>query len=391
MSATSKPIPITGVSLCNATGGNIDEIRVALGERRTGLSACEVDVPFETAVGAIKTELPELPPALAPWSTRTARIAHHLMLALEPQLERVRQRWSPQRVGIFFGTSTAGADRTEQAYRVFLQTKSLPEDYDLWRHHTYGASLHVMRELGGFDGPAWMISTACTSSAKPLATAQRLIEADCIDAALVGGIDTLCAMTLCGFRSLSALSSNPCRPFSAARDGISIGEAGALLLLERQGDPMALLESVGESSDAYHISAPHPEGLGAKLAMTRALERAGVAPGDVDHVNAHGTGTQLNDVAEARAIADVFGNEVPVVSTKGYTGHTLGAAGGTEAVLSVMAILDDEIPASLGAAPLDEKITINVAAQGAAGRIDRVLSNSFAFGGNNVSVLLRSP
>lgn len=390
MTLTPEPIAITGMTLSNALGGSCNEVRNALAGRESRLRPSPIEVPFETAVGAIDSDLPSLDGRLRPWSTRLTRIAAQLVGNLEAELGALRGRWRPDRIAVILGTSTAGAETTEAAFRHFLATDRLPADYDLWRQHTYGAVLHVMRELTGAQGPGWVVSTACTSSAKPLATAQRLIGAGLIDAAIVGGIDTLCAMTLCGFNALGALSSKPCRPFSRARDGISIGEGGALLLLERGGEPIAWLEAVGESSDAYHISAPHPKGLGAQLAMQRALERAGCGPADVDHINAHGTGTPLNDSAEANAISELFGQEVPVVSTKGYTGHTLGAAGATEAVLASFALTDGWIPASQGAEPVDDKITINIATEPTNGKFRRVLSNSFAFGGNNVSVLLRS-
>jgi 3-oxoacyl-[acyl-carrier-protein] synthase-1 len=315
------------------------------------------------------------------------------MLLLEqvaPALERLRSRVRPERIAVILGTSTAGADVTEDAYRYYAAHAALPADYDLWRHHTYGALLHVVTSLAGASGPAWMVSTACTSSAKPLATAQRLIAADMADAAVVGGIDTLCSMTLRGFYGLDSLSAGACRPFAANRDGISVGEGGALLILERGGDALALLEAVGESSDAYHISAPHPEGIGARLAMERALAQAGCSAREIDHVNAHGTGTRLNDSAEAKAIQALFGNELPVVSTKGYTGHMLGGAGASEAAIGLFALLEGFLPASLGAEPRDPTITLNIPTVRTTGRYRRVLSNSFAFGGNNVSVLLRS-
>jgi 3-oxoacyl-[acyl-carrier-protein] synthase-1 len=385
---TSTPFPITGVALCNALGPDRRAVRDALFDGKCGLGPSPIALPFETVVGAVRVELPALPPELEPWSTRTARIAVLLLADLAAELDVLRSRWRPERIAILLGTSTAGADVTENAYRTFLAEGALPRDYDLFRHHTYGAMLHVVRSLSGATGPAWVVSTACTSSAKPLASAQRLIEADLVDAAIVGGIDTLCAMTLRGFRSLDALSPEPARPFSSERRGLNIGEGGAFLLVERSGEPLALLEAVGESSDAYHISAPDPAGAGARLAMERALGEAGVSAASVDHVNAHGTGTRLNDVAEAAAIEALFGREVPVVSTKGYTGHLLGAAGGTEAAIAILALEEGWIPASLGADPVDPKIQIRVATERIDGRFRRVLSNSFAFGGNNVSVLL---
>jgi 3-oxoacyl-[acyl-carrier-protein] synthase I len=384
----SAPLPITGFALCNALGRTRRAVRDALYDGRCGLGPSPIALPFETVVGAVRGDLPELPASLAPWSTRTARIAALLLDDLRAELEALRGRWRPDRIAILLGTSTAGADVTENAYRHFLADGALPRDYDLFRHHTYGAILHVVRVLSGAEGPAWVTSTACTSSAKPLASAKRLIDAGMIDAAIVGGIDTLCRMTLQGFRSLEALSPDPARPFSAERKGLNIGEGGAFLLVEREGEPVALLEAVGESSDAYHISAPDPAGAGARLAMERAFLQAGVPTSSLDHVNAHGTGTRLNDVSEAAAIEALFGRDVPIVSTKGYTGHLLGAAGATEAGIAILALREGWIPASLGALPVDPKVTARIATERTQGEFRRVLSNSFAFGGNNVSVLL---
>jgi len=389
MSNRLPPIPITGFAVCNALGSTRDAVREALRAGRTGLGPSPIPVPFPTAVGAVEAELPELPSELAPWSTRTARIAQLLLQQLGPALEQLRTRVRPERIAVLLGTSTAGADVTEQAYRYYVEHAALPADYDLWRHHTYGALLHVVSSLVGATGPAWVTSTACTASAKPFATAQRLIAADLIDAAVVGGIDTLCSMTLRGFFSLDSLSRGGCRPFSSERDGISIGEGGAMLVLQRGGDAIALLEATGESSDAYHVSAPHPEGVGARAAMQRAIEQAGCHPSEIDHVNAHGTGTRLNDTAEAKAISSLLGDDVPVVSTKGYTGHMLGGAGATEAAFALYALCEGWLPPSLGADPRDPEITIHVPTARSTGTYRRVLSNSFAFGGNNVSVLLR--
>jgi 3-oxoacyl-[acyl-carrier-protein] synthase-1 len=318
-------------------------------------------------------------------------MAAALVAQLDEPLRRARARWRPDRIAVILGTSTGGAKTTEQAYREYVACGALPEHYDFRRQHTFGAVLHVVAALSGARGPAWMISTACTSGAKPLASAQRLIAADIIDAALVGGIDTLCALTLLGFHSLQLLDRRPCRPFSRQRAGLSLGEGGALALVERTGEARVLIEGVGETSDAYHISAPHPDGVGALQAMSAALVQAGRSPEDVDHINAHGTGTPLNDSAEARAIASLFGERVPVVSTKGFTGHTLGAAGAIEFAFSAYAIEEGWIPPSLHSDPLDPEVALRVPLSVTRGRFRRVLSNSFAFGGSNVSVLLGAP
>lgn len=386
----SAPVPITAVSACNGAGLDRATIRDALWHGRSGLRPTTL-VPFEAHVGAIAEPLPELPPHLADRTTRSAQMVVHLIAALDAPLARMRARWRPERIAVILGTSTAGADRTEEAWRALVERGHLPTDYDLWHHHTYGAVLNVVRALTGARGPGWMHSTACTSSARCVASARRLIADDVIDAAIVGGVDTLCAMTLTGFASLDALDPQPCRPFAADRSGINIGEGGALLLVERSGDAMALVEGIGETSDAWHISAPHPKGIGAIAAMQAALVDAGVGPEAVDHINAHGTGTLHNDAAESRAIEAVFGAAVPVASTKGYTGHTLGGAGATELSIAMYALDEGWIPASLGAAPVDEALSIDVVTARRAGRFERVLSNSFAFGGNNISVLLRAP
>lgn len=386
-----RPIPVTGTSNLNALGSTRAEILAALSAGRSGLAPPRESPGFETAVGEVRCELPVLTGDLAPLSTRICRMAALLVQGLEEPLRKARERWRPERIAVLLGTSTGGATATERAYRHYVAEGTLPTDYDFQSQHTFGAVLRVVASLTGAKGPGWMTSTACTSSAKPLATAQRLIAADMIDAAIVGGVDTLCSLTLLGFNSLQALDNQPCRPFNAERGGISIGEGGALALVEREGEGRVLIEAVGETSDAYHISAPHPEGRGALSAMQAALAQAGVTADDVDHINAHGTGTALNDVAEANAIATLFGERVPVVSTKGYTGHTLGAAGAIEFVFSSYAIEEGWIPPSLKALPLDPRVAIQVATTRTAGDFRRVLSNSFAFGGNNVSVLVRAP
>lgn len=383
-----NPIAITGYALCNALGTSRDEVAAALRRGTSGLRPARVDVPFSTYAGAVPGELPELPEALKPWSTRGTKIAHLLLQQLSGPLAALRERWAPDRIAIVLGTSTAGADRTEAAYKDYVRTGALPRDYDLWRHHTYGATLEVVRRLSGAEGPSWMISTACTSGAKPFGSAARMIEAGIVDAAIVGGIDTLCSMTLQGFHSLGALSSEPTRPFSTERKGISIGEGGALLLLERDTNSNAWLCGVGESSDAYHIAAPHPEGAGAELAMRRALQDAAQEPSSIDFIQAHGTGTRLNDSAESKAIARLFPHAPPVVSTKGYTGHTLGAAGAVEAALTLLSLEEGWLPSSLGADPLDTELEASVSTHYREGKFRYALSNSFAFGGNNISLLL---
>lgn len=385
------PLLVTGYSMLSALGTGRQQHLDALAAGRSGLGDHPIELDFETAAGAVRDELPELPAELQPWSTRLAQMSYALLQELDEPLRRAREKWRPDRIAVLLGTSTAGAETTEVAYKQFVAGGSFPRDYDFQRQHTFGAVLSVVRKLAGVEGPSWMASTACTSSGKTFATAQRLIAAGAIDAAIVGGLDTLCTMTLTGFHALQALDSTPCRPFRENRNGISIGEGGAFALVEREGDARVLIEGIGETSDAYHISAPHPEGLGAQAAMSEALQRAGRRPEDVDHVNAHGTGTRLNDTAEANAIQCVLGKDVPTVSTKAYTGHTLGAAAAIELAFSACAIEEGWIPPAIGDGDIDPQIEVKIPTVKTTGAFERVLSNSFAFGGNNVSLLVAKP
>ncbi|MCA8977826.1 MAG: beta-ketoacyl-ACP synthase [Planctomycetes bacterium] len=389
--ANLRPLLVTGYSMLSALGAGRSQHLEELAASRTGLRPSHIPLDFETCVGPVTAALPELPGALRPWQTRIARMAALLIEELDEPLRRARERWQPERFAILLGTSTAGAETTERAYKEFVEQGEFPDRYDFARQHTFGAVLHVIRELSGARGPAWMCSTACTSSGKPFATAQRLMAAGMIDAAIVGGLDTLCTMTLQGFGALQALDRVPSRPFSKERNGISIGEGGAFALVEREGDARVLVEGIGETSDAYHISAPHPEGLGARAAMRQAMAQAGVDAAAIDHVNAHGTGTQLNDSAEAKAISAILGNDVPVVSTKAFTGHTLGAAAALEFAFSACAIEEGWIPAALAVTPVDPEIPVRIPVTVTRGDFRRVISNSFAFGGNNVSLLVGAP
>jgi 3-oxoacyl-[acyl-carrier-protein] synthase-1 len=233
------------------------------------------------------------------------------------------------------------------------------------------------------------VATACSSSAKAFAQAERLIRAGPADAAVVGGVDTLCGSVLYGFNSLELVSPEPCRPFDIARRGISLGEAGGFALLERASadEPGPWLLGYGESSDAHHMSSPHPEGLGARLAMTEALARAGVEPASVAYVNLHGTASQRNDEVEARAIAELFPPDTLASSTKGWTGHTLGAAGIVEAVIALLAIERGLAPGTLNTITLDAVCGPQVRLDNERRAVERALSNSFGFGGNNCSLL----
>ncbi len=378
--------PITAYSLCNGLGSSTAEVVAGLRAGRSGLRPCPLDVPFATVCGFVPGPLDALPPSLAGYDTRQARLALRALEELVPHVESAVRRWGRDRVALVVGTSTGGIEETERATSVRARTGALPASYDWNRQHAYAALLEVARVRLNIGGPRFIVSTACSSSGKVFGSAQRMLDAGLCDAVVVGGVDTLCQTTLRGFHSLELLSVGACRPFSAERKGINVGEGAAFLLLERSGDAAACLLGVGETSDAHHMTAPHPEGFGALSSMQQALAHAQLGPEQIDHINAHGTGTLLNDAAESHAIRALCGDRVPVASTKGYTGHMLGAAGATEAIFSIVAIEQGFIPASLGATPRDPAIGVRIVEEPLVQACRVVLSNSFAFGGSNVSV-----
>jgi len=281
---------------------------------------------------------------------------------------------------------------TELAYRARDPiTGLLPPSLNYAGSHNFYSAAAITRELLGLEGPAAVISTACSSSAKVFGMAARMIRLGLIEAAIVGGVDSLCLTTLYGFHSLQLTSSTPCRPFDAHRDGISVGEAAAFVLLDADADTGAhtgvALLGVGESSDAYHISTPHPEGLGARMAMQAALAAAELEPLAIDYINLHGTGTVSNDKAESRAVATLFGSSTRCSSTKGATGHTLGAAGALEAVICALAIQRGFMPGGVNCHELDPGCAIAYLQRNEPVAPRHVLSNSFGFGGSNCSLV----
>jgi 3-oxoacyl-[acyl-carrier-protein] synthase I len=388
-------VAVTAYCVCNGLGQTTAEVLDALGAGRHGLRPCPLAVPFATMCGVVPGELPELPARHARLSTRQLRIGWLAFQEIAPAVAEVVARCGPQRVGAVLGTSTGGIAHTEEAYFEWRKTAELPARYDLDAHsfHTIG---RMLRDEAGWRGPTYVVSTACSSSAKVLASARRLLRSGRCDAVLVGGVDSLALTTVRGFQSLSASSAHVCRPFSAARDGMNVGEGAAYLLLERESPAGGTVRSpargwlagIGESNDAFHMSAPDPEGRGAIAAMQAALADAGLQASDIGYVNAHGTGTVRNDVAEAHAIAHVLGRAVPVVSTKSYTGHMLGAGGATEAVFTLAALEQQWIPANLGVEPVDPEIGLELPAERRALPLRHALSNSFAFGGSNIAIVL---
>lgn len=385
----SPAYPITAYAACSALGMSREAVLSALYQGQCGLVVSDSQVAPElgTALGALPDRLPPLPARLRELDTRVARMAALLCEPLQQPLAAAVRRCGAGRVGIVVASSTAGLEASERAHAERAQLGSLPDWYRFERSHAFHALCDVLRALSGARGPGYVVSTACSSANKVFGSAQRLLSAGVVDAVLVGGIDTLCQITVRGFHSLGILSERPCRPFARDRDGTSIGEGGALLLLERGGDAAVQLRGVGECCDAHHMTQPAPDGSGAAAAMRAALEDAGLTPADIDHVNAHGTGTPLNDAAEARAIESVLGRALPVVSTKAATGHMLGAAAAIEAVFSIAAIERGRIPPSLHSEPRDPEVQLNIAAEPRALRCRNVISNALAFGGSNASVI----
>jgi 3-oxoacyl-[acyl-carrier-protein] synthase I len=304
------------------------------------------------------------------------------------------ERYGAGRIGVFVGTSTSGILQTELAFRERdAVSGSLPAGFNYELTHNTGSLGAFLRHRLGISGPSFVVSCACASSAKAFGNAARMIAAGVCDAAIVGGADSLCLTTLYGFHSLNLNAPGPCRPFDAGRDGISIGEAAGFVLLERarEDDGNVRLLGVGESNDAHHMSSPHPEGTGARLAMERALTSAGLTPAAIDYINMHGTATKAGDAAEDRAAFDLFGDGVARGSTKGHTGHTLGAAGIVEAIISALAIQNDLRPGTPHTATIDPDFHGRYQLTSERARVDRVLSNSFGFGGSNCSLVLGRP
>jgi 3-oxoacyl-[acyl-carrier-protein] synthase-1 len=390
------PARIRAYTVTTALGHGIGPHVEALAAMRPALRPGDLDeLSAPCWVGVAKgLDDQSLSGALAAFDCRNNRLA---ALALEADgfAERVtaaRDRHGPTRIGVFLGTSTSGIRHSEHCYQHHFQqgAPGLGDDLRFATTHAYVSLADFCRHRLGLRGPALVISTACSSGAKTFAAAHRALAAGLCDAAVVGGVDTLCATTLMGFHALGLLSPTPCAPWSLGRTGISIGEgaAFALLDLDQNGaDDLALL-GYGESDDAHHITSPHPEGAGAALAMHRALQGAGLTAADIDYVNLHGTGTPANDQSEDQAVATVFGGAAPVSATKGWTGHTLGASGAVEAVLSLACVDAGLLPGTLNTEVLDPALSAPLVRRSERRPLDRVLSNSFGFGGNNCALAL---
>ncbi|MBD2779307.1 beta-ketoacyl-[acyl-carrier-protein] synthase family protein [Xenorhabdus szentirmaii] len=384
-------IYISAVGMLNALGNNLDEIaqNLVLGHAPGMYERSGWLQPDKTCcLGGIDSELPAIPDVLPEHNSRNNRLLLAALMQIKPQVDEAIARHGRERIAVIMGTSTSGLNEGDRHVSRTLHQQE-DEHYHYYQQELGDPSRFLANYLG-IDGPAFTLSTACSSSSRAIISGQRLIEMGLVDAAIVGGADTLSRMPINGFHSLEALSPIQCEPFGENRQGINIGEASTLMLLTRDPQPVALL-GVGESSDAWHMSAPHPEGKGAIEAINMALDNAGLVPADIGYINLHGTGTKLNDQMESHVINQLFGENTPCSSTKHLTGHTLGAAGACEAALCWL-LLTRHLPLP----PQDFSRTGKDASLAYCGLLDQpqpleksiIMSNSFAFGGNNTSLIL---
>ncbi|UCF22598.1 MAG: beta-ketoacyl-[acyl-carrier-protein] synthase family protein [Ralstonia sp.] len=392
-----KPLLLSHFSATSCAGRGLDATLGALRGQRGGLVPCDFErADLATWIGPVEgVDAQPVRADLADFECRNNRLAQIGLTqdGFAEGVEAAKARYGAHRVGVFVGTSTAGILQTELAYRRRdPQTGALPADFHYAQTHNPYSPAAFVRAYFALHGPAMAISSACSSSAKVFGSARRMLEAGLIDAAVVGGVDSLCLTTLYGFNSLELLSAQPCRPFDVARDGISIGEAAAFALLERVPDAPAmdddaiLLLGIGESSDAHHMSSPHPDGLGARLAMEQALTASGLDAREIDYINLHGTATPSNDTAESRAVNALF-EGTPCSSTKGATGHTLGAAGALEAVIAALALRHQLLPAGINTTQVDPALAVDYVLTSRPAPLRAVLSNAFGFGGTHCSLV----
>jgi 3-oxoacyl-[acyl-carrier-protein] synthase-1 len=385
---------ISHYTMTNALGRGLNASLYALKAAHSGLTACDfADADLQTYIGRV-ADIDEEPldGEFARYDCRNNRLAK---IGLEQDrfahaVENLKLHYGSDRIGVFLGTSTSGIRQTEKAYRQRdSETGILPQDFDFARtHNTYSAA-RFTRRFFQLQGPAAVISTACSSSAKVFATANRYIKMGFCDAAIVGGVDSLCLTTLLGFNALELVSPEVCRPWDTNRKGINIGEAAGFAIVEKapSSDCSFGLLGYGETSDAYHMSTPHPQGQGAAMAMCSALKKAGLTPEHVDYINLHGTATKTNDSSEDHAVTEVFGTFTPCSSTKGFIGHTLGAAGICESIICFLAMKNGFLPTSLNTMQRDPHLTAQIVTAAEEQEVNITMSNSFGFGGNNCSLV----
>jgi len=396
MEKRNLPLRLTALGMINAMGSNFLQIHHSLqvGDASYLTPYHRDRSLLSPLVGKVQEELPVIPQKLTRFDSRNNALLLMAYKQIEEEVNRVIEDFGKGRIGIVLGSSTSGIASTEQALLYTKQQNTFPVDFD-YAQHEMGSPSAFLAAYTGIDGPAYTISTACSSSAKTFASGRNLLEAGICDAVIIGGVDSLCQLTISGFSCLGALSKGRCNPMEQNRDGINIGEGAALFLMEAKEGDIQLL-GVGESSDAHHITAPDPQGGGAELAMRRALIDANIPPSDIDYINLHGTATPHNDAMESLAVSRVFGEKVLLSSTKPFVGHTLGAAGAMEVGFCWMVIsqeaeyrflpvhvLDGQQDEGLPALSLVKSPSLLKEASSY-----KMLSNSFAFGGNNCSVII---
>jgi len=392
-----QALEVKNYTLSTCLGVGVAANWAKLASQQGGLKPCDFEtVDLSTYIGEVSgVEAVVMPAGLEKFNCRNNRLAQ-ITLEQDGFVETVQQavyRYGAERVGLFIGGSSSGILQTELAYRNRQQADgALPSDFHYEQTHNMHSAGAFVGAFLGLAGPMLTVSSACSSSAKVFGNAARMIEAGLIDAAVVGGVDSLCLTTLYGFNSLQLLSSRPARPYDEKRDGISIAEGAAFVLLTKPDAQTAkgaiLLQGVGESSDAHHMSSPHPDGLGASLAMEAALSSAGIDASQIGYINLHGTATPSNDAAEGKAVQAVFGDAIPCSSTKGATGHTLGAAGIVEAIICMMAMRHQQLPAGINTEIIDPQFRMDYLLENRAVPIRYALNNSFGFGGSNCSLVL---
>ena len=391
-----SPLRISNITVTTALGDGLDANWAALRDDRSALAPCTFEqMPVEAWGGEVPGLDMPLPARFSAFDCRNNRLAERALAAdgFEQDVARVIARYGAHRVGLFTGTSTSGILESERAYRrLDPRTGALPNGFAYAETHNTYALGRFLRARLALKGPGFTLSTACAATAKLFAVARRMIDAGFCDAAVIGGADSFCGTTLFGFHALGVMAEGPCRPFDAARSGISIGEAAGFALLERlvdvpDPDPLLLL-GAGESSDAHHMSSPEPGAAGAVIAMRAALADAELEPDDIDHVNLHGTATLTGDAAEDKGVTKVFGPAVARSSVKGFTGHTLGAAGIVSAAVAALAIRHGFLPGSPHTRTVDPAFAAGHVLIGRPARVQKVMCNAFGFGGVNCSFII---
>jgi len=396
--STSEIVIVDYEATCAAAIG-LHALRDALMEQRSGLRPNNLaESNLATWVGKV----PELDNALWPDNLQNWQSRNNALIAMGlnqghfmDSVAQLKVRFDDDRIGVVMGSSTSSIDRAEAAYRELTDDGHLRPDFlqeKVLNPHAPGL---FVAELCQLEGPAFTINTACSSSAKVFATAARWLRMGLVDAVIVGGADSLCLSVLHGFHSLQLVSEQACKPFDEHRDGINLGEATGFAILTREEDAREhagiKLSGFGESSDAHHMSHPHPKGFGARLAIEQALTEAKLTAKDIGYINLHGTASRANDAIEGNLIGSIFPSHTLASSTKAWMGHTLGAAGILEAIVAMDSLNTGLIPGTLNMQSIDPRIKINMSNENAERQVEHVMSNSFGFGGNNCCVIFSQP